>query len=98
MRLVARWGVAVLLSACAFAASWWACQEELRLDEGVSLGVAAAVLAIVIAVTGWWAGREKPGGEPDADGGVGVSQHVRAGRDANVAGRDQTIRYGRGEK
>jgi type VI protein secretion system component VasK len=98
VRLLARWGVAVAVSACAFAGSWWACQAGLRLDEGVSLGIAGAVLAVVLALAGWWAAREKPAAEHSADRSVRVSQKVRAGRDAHVAGRDQEIRYGRGEK
>jgi hypothetical protein len=98
VRLLVRWGAAVVISACAFAAAWWACQVGLRLDEGVSLGVAGAVLAVVLAMAGWWAAREKPAAEHSAGGGVRVSQKVRAGRDANVASRDQEIRYGREEK
>jgi hypothetical protein len=33
------------------------CQELIRLDEDVSLGIAGAVVAIVIAVAGCWATR-----------------------------------------
>lgn len=90
MRLVARWGLAVAVSAAAFAVSWWVCQEQVHLDEGAALAVAGAVLALVLAVAGWWAARERPAGAgPSAIG--RVVQKARAGRDVNVAGRDQTI-------
>jgi hypothetical protein len=59
MRPVARWGLAIVVSAAAFAVSWWVCQDLARLDEGAALGIAGAVLAVVLAVAGWWAG---PGG------------------------------------
>ena len=87
MRLVARWGLAVAVSAAAFALSWWVCQEHLRLDEGV----AGAVLALVLAVAGWWAARERPARADPGATGWRVVQKARAGRDVNMAGRDQTI-------
>jgi len=90
MRPVARWGLAVVVSAAAFAVSWWVCQERTRLDEGAALAIAGAALALVLAVAGWWAAREHPAGAgPGATG--RVSQKARAGRDVNMAGRDQTI-------
>jgi hypothetical protein len=55
MRLVARWGVAVLVSGAGFALAWWLCQEQIRLDEGAALGVAGAVLAVLLAIAAWWA-------------------------------------------
>ena len=58
MRVVVRWGLAIAISAGAFAASWWVCQERAGLDEGAALGVAGAVLAVVLTVAGWWAARE----------------------------------------
>lgn len=98
MRLVARWGLAVAVSAAAFAVSWWVCQELLRLGEGAALGLAGAVLAVVLTVAGWWAAREGPGGRGTAAGGRLV-QKARAGRDVNIAGRDQSvIHYRRGDK
>jgi hypothetical protein len=33
MRVVARWGVAVVASAAGFSLAWWVCQEQIRLDE-----------------------------------------------------------------
>jgi hypothetical protein len=90
MRLVARWGLAITVSAGAFALTWWACQEQARLDEGAALGVAGAALAVVLAVAGWWAGRERPDGAGSAVP-PRVVQKARGGRDVNVAGRDQTI-------
>jgi hypothetical protein len=91
MGVAARWGLAVAASAGAFAVSWWACQEQAGLDEGVALGIAGAALAVVLAVTGWWAGRERPDGGSPAAAGRRVVQKARAGRDVNMAGRDQTI-------
>jgi hypothetical protein len=97
MRLMARWGVAVVVSAAAFALSWWVGQERAGLDKGTAVAVAAAVLAVVLAVAGWWAARERPGGGR-RDGGRGrrVRQKTRAGRDAYTAGNDQTIINARG--
>ncbi len=90
MRLMARWGLAVGVSAAAFAVSWWLCQDQAHLDEGAALGVAGALLALVLAVAGWWAARERLGGDDAAATGR-VVQKARAGRDVNMAGRDQTI-------
>jgi hypothetical protein len=90
MRLVARWGMAVAGSAAGFALAWWVCQELIKLDEGVSLGVAGAVLAVLLAIAAWWAPRGADSGGADGRGG-GLTQKARAGRDVNMAGRDQTI-------
>jgi len=90
MRLVARWGVAVVVSAAGFALAWWVCEGLIGLDEGVSLGIAGAVLAVLLAVAAWWAPRDAESGGPDGGGGRLV-QRARAGRDVNMAGRDQTI-------
>ncbi len=91
MRLAVRWGVAVAVSGAGFVVSWWVCQEQVRLDEGAALGIAGAVLAVVLAVGGWWAARE-PSGSGGGPGGTGrLVQKGRAGRDVNIAGRDQTI-------
>jgi hypothetical protein len=92
MRLVARWGVAVVVSAAGFALAWWVCQEQIRLDEGLSLGIAGAVLAVLLAVAAWWAPRGADSGEP---GGGRLTQKARAGRDVYMAGRDQTINNNR---
>ena len=62
----------------------------LHRDEGISLAIASAALAIVIVIAGWWAGLEPPGKESDI-GAVEASQHVRAEQDAYVAGRDLII-------
>jgi hypothetical protein len=91
MRLVARWGVAVAISVAGFALAWWVCQELIELDEGVSLGVAGAVLAVLLAVAAWWAPRGADGGGPDGSGGRRLVQRARAGRDVYLAGRDMTV-------
>jgi hypothetical protein len=91
MRPVARWGVAVVVSAAGFALGWWVCQERIRLDEGVSLGVASAVLAVLLAVGAWWVPRDAGSGGSGGSGGRRVVQKARAGRDVNMAGRDQTV-------
>jgi hypothetical protein len=91
MRLVARWGRAIAVSAAAFAVAWWVCQKQVGLDEGAALGVAGAVLAAVLAVAAWWAARERQTGEDPAATGRRVVQKGRAGRDMAVAGRDQTV-------
>ena len=57
MRLVNRWGVAVGSSVAGFALAWWVCQGLIGADEGVSLGVAGAVLAILLAIGAFWAPR-----------------------------------------
>jgi hypothetical protein len=90
MRLVARWGLAVGVSAAAFAASWWVCQDQVHLDESAALAVAGGVLALVLAVFSWWAARERRGGDDAAATGR-VVQKARADRDVNMAGHDQTI-------
>ena len=86
MRLAVRWGFAVGLSVAGFALTWWVCQEWAGLDEGTAQVVAGAVLAVVLAVAGWWAARESPGG-----GVGGVKQKTIAGRDAYTAGGNQTF-------
>jgi hypothetical protein len=94
MRLVARWGVAVVVSAAGFALAWWVCWEQIRLDEGISLGVAGAVLAVLLAVAAWWAPRGADSGGPRG-GGRRLVQKARAGGDVYMAGRDQTIKNDR---
>ena len=63
MRLVARWGIAVVVSAAEFALAWWVCAKLIKLDEGISLGIAGAVLAVLLAVGAWWAPWEPGGGD-----------------------------------
>jgi hypothetical protein len=97
MRLVARWGVAVMVSAGGFALAWWVCGKLIGLDEGVSLGVAGAVLAVLLAVAAWWAPRGADSGEADGGGGR-LTQKARAGGDVYMAGRDMTVDQRRKEK
>jgi hypothetical protein len=68
MRLVARWGVAVVVSAVGFALAWWICEKLIRLDEGVSLGIAGAVLAVLLAFAAWWAPLKVGSGGADRSG------------------------------
>ena len=68
MRLVARWGVAVAGSAAGFALAWWVCQGLVGADEGISLGIAGAVLAVLLAVAAWWAPRSADSGRADSAG------------------------------
>lgn len=91
MRLAARWSLAVVVSAAAFAVTWWVCQKLARLDEGAALAIAGAVLAVVLAIAGWWVARERLGGDDSATATRQGVQKARAGRDVNMAGRDQTI-------
>lgn len=91
MRLVLRRGVAVAVPAAAFGLSWWACQEQLRLDEGAALGIAGAMLAVFLAVAAWRAPQERSGGGGPGSGGWRVAQQAHAGQDVNMAGRDQAI-------
>lgn len=98
MKLFARWGVAVALSAAGFALAWWVCAKLIKLDEGISLGIAGAVLAVVLAVAAWWAPRGADSGGGEGSGGRRLVQKARAGRDVYLAGRDMTIdRQHRGE-
>ncbi len=91
MKLVARWGAAVVVSAAGFALAWWICAKLIGADEGVSLGVAGAVLAVLVAVVAWWAPRGADSGSSDGSGGRRAMQKARAGRDAYVAGRDMAV-------
>jgi hypothetical protein len=90
VRLVLRWGVAVTVSTAGFVLAWWMSQKLIRLDEGAALGIAGAVLATVLTVAGWWAAREADSGRSDSSRRRPV-QKARAGRDVNMAGRDQTV-------
>jgi hypothetical protein len=65
MRLVIRWSMTVAIGAAGFALAWWVCQELIRLDEGISLGIASAVLAVLLAVGAWWAPRGVDSGGAD---------------------------------
>lgn len=98
MRLVARWGLAVMVSAAVFAVSWWVCQDLAQLDEGASLAIAGAVLAVVLTIAGWWAGQDRPSAAgPGAK--ARLVQNARADRDINMAGCDQVIiNYQRGDE
>lgn len=91
MVLVARWGGAVVVSVAGFALAWWVCQEQIGLDEGISLGIAGAVLAVLLAVAAWWAPRGADSGGSDGSSGRRLVQKARAGRDVYMAGRDQKI-------
>jgi hypothetical protein len=84
MRPVVRRGVAVVVSAGGFALAWWVCGKMIGLDEGISLGVAGAVLAVLLAVAAWWVPQGADSGESDGVGGHRVVQKVRAGRDVNM--------------
>ena len=91
MRLVARWGVVVVVSAAGFALAWWVCAKLIKLDEGISLGIAGAALAVLLAIAAWWAPRGADSGGADGNGGRRLVQKARAGRDAYMAGRDMKI-------
>jgi hypothetical protein len=58
MRALIRWTVAVAGSLAVFAASWAVCQYLAGLESGTSLSIAGALLAVVLALLGWWAARE----------------------------------------
>jgi hypothetical protein len=80
MTLVARWGGAVVVSAAGFALAWWVCGKLIGLDEGVSLGIAGAVLAVLLAVAAWWAPRTAgSGGAADSGGRPPVQEEQAAG-------------------
>jgi high-affinity Fe2+/Pb2+ permease len=98
IRLVARWGVALGGSAAGFALAWWVCEQLIKLDEGVSLGIAGALLAVLLAVAAWWAPRDADSGGADGSGGHHVAQKARASRDVYIAGRDMTINQPRRDK
>ncbi len=105
MRALARWAVALLVSAAAFTGTWYACSRLAGLDAGTSWAIAGAVLAAVLAVAGWQAGRE-----PAAAPAPGAATAVTAGdRSPATAGnntgviisgdvRDTTITIGAGDK
>ncbi len=86
MTLVARWGAAVAVPVAGFALAWWVCGRLIGLDEGISLALAGAVLAVLLAVAAWWAPLEESGA-----GGGRLVQRARAGRDVYVAGRDMSV-------
>jgi hypothetical protein len=73
MRLVARWGGALAVSAVGFGLTWWVCQELIGADEGISLGIAGAVLAVLLAVAAWWAPRGADSGRAESAGREQVS-------------------------
>jgi hypothetical protein len=90
MRLVFRWSAAVAVSAAAFVLCWWLCQKLIGMDEGAALGIAGAVLAVVVAVAAWWVPRGADSGGPEGTR-RRLVQKARAGRDIYLAGRDQTV-------
>jgi hypothetical protein len=73
-----------------FALAWWVCGKLMGLDESVSLGVAGAVLAVLLAVGAWWAPRDGDSGGSGRSGGR-LTQKARAGQDVYMAGRDMTV-------
>jgi hypothetical protein len=89
MRFMFKWTIAVAGSAAGSVLAWWVCERPLRLDEATALAVAGAVLTVLLAVTGWWAARERREGGTSAS--RSLVQTGKAGRDLNIAGRDQTI-------
>ena len=91
MRLVARWGVAVVVSVAGFSLAWWVSEKLIGMDEGVSLGIAGAVLAVLLAVVAWWAPESIDGEGAVGGGGRRLVQRARAGRNVYMAGRDMTV-------
>lgn len=49
--------MAAAVSGAGFAVAWLVCGKLIRLDEGISLAIAGAVLAVLLAVAAWWAVR-----------------------------------------
>jgi hypothetical protein len=86
-----------MVAAAGFALAWWVCQERIRLDEGISLGIAGGVLAALLAVAAWWAPRGADSGGAEGSGGR-LTQNAQAGRDVYMAGRDMTINQRHKEK
>lgn len=97
MGLGGRWGIAVAGAMAGFALAWWVCARLVKLDEGVSLGIAGAVLTLVLAVAAWWAPQGADDGAENSNGRKLV-QKARAGRNVYQAGRDMKIsRWDQGE-
>jgi tetratricopeptide (TPR) repeat protein len=90
MRLLVRWGVAVVVSASGFVLAWWVCAKLVKLDAGASLGIAGAVVAIVMAIATWWAPQGVDGGGADGNAAGGDHVVVTAGKRVvvNVGGAD----------
>jgi hypothetical protein len=63
------------------------------LDEGVSLAIAGAVLAVLLAIAAWWAPRGADSRESGGSGRRRLMQKTGAGRDVYMAGRDMTINH-----
>jgi len=102
MRLVARWGVAVAVSLGGFALAWWVCGKLIGLDEGVSLGVAGAVLAVLLAVGAWWVPEDADGGGSEGGGG-GSAGSGRGGskggeHGGSEGGRRKLVQKGRARR
>lgn len=79
MRWAVRWGAVIVSSSVVFAGAWWACQWLAGLDEGASLGIAGAVLAVFVPAAAWWAARERQDAEDAARSSVGRLASPREG-------------------
>lgn len=58
MHAPGRWLIAVSASLAVFALSWAICRYPAGIDTGSAAAVAGALLAVTLAVLGWWAARE----------------------------------------
>lgn len=63
MGLFVRWGIAIAGPVVGFALAWWVCGKLIGLDEGASLAIAGAVLAVLLAIAAWWAPRNAERGK-----------------------------------
>jgi tetratricopeptide (TPR) repeat protein len=85
-----RWVTTVAISAGMFALAWWICLL-LGQHTDVSLGVAGAATAVVLAPLAWWAGRERESGGQQAQSVQTVSGGIVIGAGSTVTIRDDDI-------
>jgi tetratricopeptide (TPR) repeat protein len=85
-----RWLITVAIGAGTFPLVWWICLW-FGLHSDVSLAVAGAATAVVLAPLAWWAGRERESGVQQAQAVLSVSGGIVIGAGSMVTIRDHEI-------
>jgi hypothetical protein len=91
VKFIGKCVVAVIVSGVGSTVAWWVCERPMKLDEAATWGIAGAVLAVLLAATGWWVAQVEP--EGSAGNWRFVRQRGKAGGDLTMIGGDQTINY-----
>lgn len=90
MTRTSRWLITIAISAGTFPLAWWI-GLQLGQHSDVSLAVAGAATAVVLAPLAWWAGRERDSGGQQAQAVRSISGGIVVGAGSTVTIRQSDI-------